>query len=301
MRRVLVTGGTGFIGRALCARLLERGCRLTVLTRDAGRSGLIEAEAIRYVEDLDEIPSDPKIDGVVNLAGESLNSGRWNAALKKTFIDSRVGTTRAVVHWASRQPEPPSIMVSGSAIGWYGHQGDTPLTEISEGRPGFSHELCEAWENAARTGEELGMRVVRLRIGIVLERDGGPLAEMLPAFRLGTGGPMGSGRQYWSWIHRGDLVRLIDFALDVPALHGAMNATAPHPVRQQEFARALGAALHRPAVVPLPSFAARMLLGEFADEVLLNGQRVLPEKALLSGFQFDYPELPGALADILSR
>ncbi len=299
MLRVLVTGGTGFIGQALCRSLLDKGCRLTVLTRDPGQPGLIDHPAIRYVASLDETAPEPAIEGVVNLAGEPLNSGRWTPRLKQLFIESRVGATNAVIHWAGRQQEPPRVLISASAIGWYGHQDDTPLTESSAARDGFSHRLCDRWEQAARAGEELGMRVVRLRIGIVLEADGGPLPQMLPAFRLGAGGPMGSGRQYWSWIHRKDLVRLIEFALDEPRLSGAVNATAPNPVRQRDFAAALGAVLHRPAVAPLPAFMARMMLGEFADEVLLHGQRVVPDKISRHGFEFDYPELRPALEDIL--
>lgn len=299
MRRVLITGGTGFIGTALCRYLLEKGYRLTVWTRDASQSGLIGHMAIRYVESLDDLPPDQHIDHVVNLAGLALNSGRWNERRKQAFIDSRVDTTNAVIDWARGRAEPPRVLISASAVGWYGHQDDEPLTESSVAVHGYSHRLCEQWEQAARRGDEIGMRVVCLRIGIVLGPGGGSLAEMLPAFRLGAGGPMGSGNQYWSWIHRGDLVRLIEFALDFPGLNGAVNATAPEPLPQKQFAKALGAVLGRPAFLPLPGFAARLLLGEFADEILLHGQRVVPEKALHHGFQFDFPKLDTALADIL--
>lgn len=299
MQRVLVTGGTGFIGKALCRHLLDMGYRLTVLTRDTGQPDLIDDRAIRYVANLDEIAPEQAIDAIVNLAGEPLNSGRWTPQLKQLFIDSRLDMTNALIERAGRQQEPPRVLISASAIGWYGHHDDTPLTESSAANDGYSHRLCELWEQAARAGEALGMRVVCLRIGIVLELDGGPLPEMLPAFRVGAGGPMGTGRQYWSWIHRKDLVRLIEFALDYPGLNGAVNATAPNPVPQREFAAALGAVLHRPAVAPLPGFMARLMLGEFADEVLLNGQRVVPEKATFHGFEFEFPELRPALEDIL--
>jgi len=299
MQHLLVTGGTGFIGTALCRHLLDRGYRLTILTRDTGQSGLIRHDAAAYVSSLDEIATDGATDGIINLAGQSLNSGRWNARLKQQFIDSRVDTTRAIVEWAGQQNPPPRTLISGSAIGWYGHHEDTPLTEDSVANDGFSHRLCQRWEQAAHAAEAFGMRVTCMRIGIVLESDGGPLREMLPAFRLGAGGPMGTGLQYWSWIHRKDLVRLIDFALGDPGLRGPVNATAPAPLPQREFARALGDALHRPARAPMPAFMARILLGEFADELLLRGQRVLPQKALNCGFRFEFPELPGALADIL--
>lgn len=301
MQRILVTGGTGFIGKALCRRLLERGYRLTVLTRDVGQGGLIDHMAIRYVAGLDEIGADQPIDSIVNLAGQALNSGRWNAQRKKEFVDSRVETTTAVVEWAGNQAQVPRVLISGSAIGWYGHRDDTTLTESSGAGDGYAHRLCEKWEQAARGAEALGMRVVCLRIGIVLESDGGPLPEMLPAARCGAGGPMGSGRQYWSWIHREDLIRLIEFALDYPGLNGPVNATAPTPVPQRVFAKTLGDVLHRPAFVPLPAFVARAILGEFADEVLLNGQRVIPEKAAYHGFEFGFPELQGALRDILDK
>ena len=299
MRHLLITGGTGFIGAALCRHATERGDRITVLTRDPDRPGLMRHDALRYVANLDAIPAADSVDAVVNLAGRSLNSGRWNAALKQDFIDSRVDTTRALVEWMGRRPAPPSTLISASAIGWYGHHDATPLTEASAAQDGFSHRLCAAWEAAAHEAEALGTRVVCLRIGIVLERDGGSLPALLPAFRLGAGGPLGSGKQYWSWIHRDDLVRLIEFALNKVSLDGPVNATAPEPLPQREFARILGRALHRPAFAPLPAFMARLLLGEFADELLLEGQRVLPEKALQSGFEFRHPTLAGALAQLL--
>jgi hypothetical protein len=299
MKHLLITGGTGFIGTALCRQLLQRGDRLTVLTRDPGQPGLIEHEAIRYVATLDAIAADATVDAIINLAGRSLNSGRWTASLKQDFIDSRVATTRALVNWMGRQANPAPIVISASAIGWYGHQDSSPLTETSTANDGYSHQLCAAWEGAARDAEAFGARVVCLRIGIVLESDGGSLPAMLPAFRLFAGGPLGSGKQYWSWIHRDDLVRLIEFALNDPNLSGPVNATAPKPLPQREFARTLGKAIHRPAYAPLPAFMARLMLGEFADELLLNGQRVLPECAVRRGFEFHFPTLAGALADIL--
>jgi uncharacterized protein (TIGR01777 family) len=192
------------------------------------------------------------------------------------------------------------VLISASAIGWYGHHDAKPLNETSTPNDGYSHRLCAAWEEAAREAEALGTRVVCLRIGIVLESDGGSLSAMLPAFRLGAGGPLGSGKQYWSWIHRLDLLRLIDFALRDENLSGAVNATAPEPLPQREFAKALGHALHRPSFAPLPAFMARLMLGEFADELLLNGQRVLPESAVRQGFEFRFPTLAGALAEILA-
>jgi len=299
MRKLLITGGTGFIGAALCRHLLDQGDQLTVLTRDPNQQGLIEHERIRYVDSMSQLATDEAIDAVVNLAGKPLNSGRWNAALKKEFLDSRVQMTQQVVRWMSLQDRPPPTLISASAIGWYGHHDDQPLTETSQASDGYSHTLCTAWEGAAREAESSGTRVVCLRIGIVLERDGGSLPELLPAFRLGGGGPLGSGTQYWSWIHRLDLLRLIDFVLRDTNINGAVNATAPEPMPQREFAKQLGRALHRPALLPLPAFMARLLLGEFADELLLNGQRVVPDKAVSNGFVFHFPDLPAALTDLL--
>ena len=300
MRHFLITGGTGFIGTALCRKLLQHGDRVTVLTRDPGQAGLIEHEAISYVATLDAIAADATFDAIINLAGRSLNSGRWTAALKQDFIDSRVATTRALVNWMGQQAKPAPTLISASAIGWYGHHDSTPLTETSTANDGYSHQLCAAWEGAARDAEAFGTRVVCLRIGIVLESDGGSLPAMLPAFRCGAGGPLGSGKQYWSWIHRADLIRLIEFALSNEKLFGPVNATAPQPLPQREFARVLGRALHRPAFAPLPAFMARLMLGEFADELLLNGQNVLPHVAVQSGFDFRYPTLADALTDIMS-
>jgi uncharacterized protein (TIGR01777 family) len=300
MRHLLITGGTGFIGTALCNHLLRQGDRLTVLTRDPEQAGLIEHETIRYVSTLNEIAAGESIDAVINLAGRSLNSGRWTTSLKEDFVASRVTTTRNLVAWMGRQGRPPSILISASAIGWYGHHDASPLTETSMANDGYSYRLCAAWEEAAREAEALGSRVVCLRIGIVLESDGGSLPAMLPAFRLGAGGPLGSGTQYWSWFHRLDLLRLIDFALREENLSGAVNATAPEPLPQREFAKALGHALHRPSFAPLPAFMARLMLGEFADELLLNGQRVMPESAVRQGFEFRFPTLAGALAEILA-
>jgi hypothetical protein len=299
MANYLITGGTGFIGSALATHLVSQQHRVWVLTRQTERVALSSAN-LTYVTELNQIPNDCDIDGIINLAGEPLNAKRWNTAFKKQLKASRVDTTLALVAWA-KQRKPPKVLISGSAIGWYGHQGDNPLTENSPARPCFAHKLCKAWEHAAETAKPEIERVVLLRTGIVLDKDGGPLAEMLLPFKLGMGGKMGSGEQVWSWIHRQDIVGLIDFILNNPSINGPINATAPNPCSQAAFAKILGKVLKRPTFMPMPAAMANLVLGGFAEEILLNGQAVYPAQAQHYGFTFQYPELPGALREILNR
>lgn len=289
---ILITGGTGFIGTALCPLLVESGHHLSVLTR---RRGMPDTPGIRWAGRLDEVDA---ADAVINLAGESLTAGRWNDARKRLFRESRIGTTRALVDWMAARAVPPRVLVSGSAIGYYGPRDNVPLDETAKHGGDFAAMLCRDWEAEAQRAETLGTRVCRLRTGIVLGRDGGALARMLPAFRMGMGGPLGNGRQWMSWIHRDDLVRLILWLLETPTVDGACNGTAPRPVTNADFARALGAALHRPARLPMPAPALRLMLGEMAS-LLLTGQRVLPIRAQAGRFRFRYPELDVALRDVL--
>jgi uncharacterized protein len=296
--QVLITGGSGFIGAALCRALLARGDAVTVLTRSATRARSRLPAAVRCVEDLAQaVPAD----AVVNLAGENLGDGRWSAARKQRFVDSRVQTTRRLIDWM-QTGQRPQVLVSGSAIGWYGARGDEELGEnASPGRPDeFSAQLCRAWEAEALQAEALGVRTCLLRIGIVLERDGGSLQQMLLPFRIGLGGVMGSGAQWMSWIHRDDLVGLILWLIDTPQAQGAYNGTAPQPVRHRAFVRTLARTLHRPAFMPLPAPALRLLLGEMAG-LVLEGQRVLPRRALRGGYAFRYPDLASALGAILGQ
>lgn len=296
---VLVTGGTGFVGRALCAALRARAHRVSVLSRDPAAARRLLAD-IRALGALDELRDDPP-DGIVNLAGENLASGRWSAARKRKFLDSRIGRTRELVQWLRSVPAP-QVLVSGSAIGWYGARGDEALDEQAAvgNADEFSVRLCQAWEAEAQQAQALGVRTCLLRTGIVLERDGGSLQQMLPPFRLGLGGPIGSGRQWMSWIHRADLVAMIVWLLETRTTSGIYNGTAPQPVRNREFVQALGRALRRPARVPMPGLALRLLIGEMAD-IILSGQRVLPLRACAQGYGFSYPNLDSALAAILSK
>jgi hypothetical protein len=239
------------------------------------------------------------MDAVVHLAGETI-AGRWTPEKKRKIYDSRVLGTRNLVEGLTRldAQEKPKVLVSASAVGYYGDRGDERLTEEAPPSEGFLSKVCQDWEREARRAEELGLRVVRLRFGIVLGPGGGALQTMLPLFKLGLGGPLGSGRQWWSWVHLDDVVGLITFALENEAFSGAVNATAPNPVRQREFARTLGRVLRRPAALPAPAFALRLALGEFAGELLASTQAI-PQKAQEMGYRFKYPELEGALRQIL--
>ncbi len=298
-RRVLVTGGTGFIGSRLVEALAAAGHQVTVLTRDRARARDLPAP-VRIVTSLDQIPPDDRIDAIVNLAGEPISNGPWTAAKKARIVESRRAVTAEVGRLIARLETRPLVMVSGSAIGWYGLRGDEPLDEEAGFAPCFSHDLCAAWEAAARAAAS-DVRLVLLRTGLVLGRDGGMLARMLASFEFGLGGPFGTGWQTMSWIHRDDLVRLIVRAIADRGLEGPVNATAPAPVSNRSFAHALGRALRRPALIPVPAAPLRLALGRFAEELLLGGQKVLPARALAAGFRFDYPELDAALAEITGR
>jgi uncharacterized protein len=297
-QRVLVTGATGFIGRRLTEALARAGHEVIVLVRDPAKAALVHPP-FRVVTHLDQIASDTAIDAVVNLAGEPTANGLWTRAKRRRILGSRLRVTQAVVRLIRRLEHRPAVLISGSAIGWYGAWGDETLTEFDGGKRCFSHRLCEAWECAARKAEKLGVRVVRLRIGLVLGTEGGMLGNMLAPFELGLGGPFGSGAQWMSWIERDDLVRLIAHVIANPKYVGAVNATAPVPVTNATFARELGRALRRPALLRMPAFLLHRLGGDLADELLLTGQRVLPDKADAHGFKFRHETLPGALAAML--
>ncbi len=292
-----MTGGTGFIGRYLSQQLIKQGYHVTVLTR-SGADISISTEHLAFVNSLADLQPRPWY-GVINLAGEPLNKTRWSPAQKAQIISSRVAITQDLNAWLRGLSAPPEVFISGSAVGWYGHWDDECLDEDSPSRAGFSNALCAAWETAAMAQADLAGRLCIVRLGIVLGNDGGSLPAMLLPAKLGLGGPMGDGRQWWSWIHLEDVVRSIKMLLENPQATGVFNLTAPHPVTQIEFARTLGRQLHRPALLPLPGFMAKLMLGEFAEEVLLKGQRVRPKRLLDSGFTFNHPDLPRALRDLL--
>lgn len=292
---VLITGGSGFIGRALCNELRRHGATATVLSRRPQQARL--PQGARAVGSLDGLVP---VDAVVNLAGENLAGGRWTAARKQAFRDSRLDTTRQLTDWIAAQPAArrPKVLVSASAIGYYGLGGERPLDESAPAGTGFAAELCRDWEAAALRAEPLGLRVCRLRIGVVLGHSGGALGKMLPAFRLGLGGRLGNGEQWMSWIRRNDLVRMIVWLLQTPSCRGVYNGTAPAPVTNAEFTATLAAALRRPALLPMPAPLLRLAMGEMA-ELVLQGHPVLPKRALAEGFEFHAPQLTVAFDELL--
>ena len=237
---------------------------------------------------------------VINLAGEPIAEKRWTAAQQQRILDSRVTATRSLVAAIGAAAAPPPVLVSGSAVGYYGRLGAEIATEETPAGSDFLAQVCERWEQEAMRAASARTRVTCLRTGIVLERDGGALPQMLPPFRFGVGGPLGSGRQYCPWIHRDDWIALVRWAIADAAAAGALNATAPHPVPNAEFARALGRAMHRPALMPAPAFALRLLLGEMANALLLSGQNAVPAKAARGGFRFRYERVDDALGALFT-
>ncbi len=294
----LITGGTGFIGRHLVDHLLGSGNEVNYLGRQ--RSQTLDSRAAFHLWNRGEEPSlnsVPRLDAVVHLAGEPV-AQRWTPQIKGAIYNSRVDGTRKLVEAIGRLRHKPSVLVSASAVGIYGDRGKEILTEESTPGKDFLADVCVAWEREALRARELGMRVVLVRIGIVLGRDGGALAKMLPPFRLGMGGPLGSGKQWMPWIALHDLVRLIVFAAEQEKAQGALNAVSPEPVTNAQFTEALGQALHRLAMVPIPRLALRVMMGEVANAMLAS-QRVVPERTLRTGFRFEGDEIGKTLRSIV--
>jgi len=292
----LVTGGTGFIGRRLVEALAAP--EVTVLTRHAVCAAL--PEEVRVVESLDEISASARFDVFVHLAGEPIAAGLWTAARREHIRASRPRVAERLLALLERLEVKPKAWINASAIGWYGLRGDECLDETAAPADCFSHHVCAAAEAAAVPASAHGVRVAQLRIGLVLAREGGLLARLLPTFKLGLGGPLGTGRQWMSWIERDDLVRLIAHVAADDSLSGIVNATAPNPVDNAAFMRALAQTCGRPGFLRVPRAPVTWLLGDFARELLFGGQRVVPQRALASGFEFRCPTLPEALAQALS-
>jgi uncharacterized protein (TIGR01777 family) len=296
--KIVVAGGTGFLGEPLVQRLVTRGDDVTVLTRnpqkvETGRAVQWDGRTQgAWSEDV------AAADVVINLAGENISEGRWTAERKRKLIDSRLHATNAIVEALRRLPSSTRTMINASAVGIYGDRGDEVLDESSPRGSGFLADLVEQWENAARAAESL-VRLVITRFGIVLASDGGALKKLLLPFKMGVGGPIGSGKQWMSWVDREDALRLVEWAIANPRARGVYNATTPEPLRNREFSHVLARALHRPAIVPTPPFALRLLFGEMADEALLAGQRAVPRRALDDGFSFQKPTLTDSLASQL--
>jgi NAD dependent epimerase/dehydratase family enzyme len=323
---ILITGGTGFIGTPLTQELRRTGHSVTVTTR----SQTAAKDKLTWTPP-DLIPPDviSTFDAIINLAGEPIAPQRWSKERKGRILSSRISATRALVESIKQIPlnppllkgetadiplfekegqgeifkrdrKVPKVLISASAIGYYGAHGDEFVTEDTPPADDFLAAVCKQWEAEAYKALDLGIRVVTIRIGGVLEADGGALSQMVIPFKLFLGGPIGSGRQWFSWIHRDDIIGIIKFALENKSISGPVNLTAPNPVTNKEFSRALGRALHRPSFFAVPGFVVQLTLGELGS-VLLTGQRVIPEKALKGGYQFKYPDVDGALRAIFHR
>jgi uncharacterized protein (TIGR01777 family) len=297
---ILLTGGTGLIGRALCSHWAQQGHQLTVWSRSPQQvPGLCGAQ-VRGIGQLEEL-GDVGLDAVVNLAGAPIADRPWARKRKTLLWASRISLTEQLLAWLKLREQKPQVLLSGSAVGWYGDGGER---ELHEDTPpvceDFAAQLCGAWEETAQRAEDLGIRVVLVRTGLVLAKDGGFLKRLLLPFKLGLGGPLGDGRQWMSWVHLADQVALIDFLLQQPQARGPYNACAPEPVRNADFARSLGHVLHRPAILPAPALLLRVGLGELSA-LLLGGQRALPLRLREAGFTFRFTDLDTALEDLLGR
>jgi uncharacterized protein (TIGR01777 family) len=302
---VAITGATGLIGTALAASCARDGLRVSALVRDTARGAERLPKATLHAWDgAAGPPPEAAFEGasvVVNLIGESISKGRWNEARMKRLRDSRVVATRALVDVLRGLPNRPRVLISASGVGFYGDRGDEILTEASEGGKGFAAELSRDWEAEAMKAAEIGMRVVLLRSGLVLSKEGGILRKILPPFRLGLGGKIGSGKQWMPWIHLDDEIGLIRQAMANDAVKGPLNLVAPEPVTNGEFVRTLGEALGRPTALTAPAFALRLAFGAMTDELLLASQRAMPVRTLETGYTFRHPLLREALGELVAK
>lgn len=294
--RFLITGGTGFIGSALCEHLLRCDHSITIQTRHPESVN----GNIAFIERLEDLNPSEVFDVVINLTGEPIANKRWSEGQKQKIINSRLETTEGLVEFFRRAEQKPELFISGSAIGFYGiGTSDEAIDEKGLGDSSFSSQLCQQWEASALQAKLLGIRTCLLRTGIVLGQGGGALAKMTLPFKLGLGGKIGSGNQWMPWIHLDDLVGMIDYCVHHPDISGPINGTAPNPVTNAEFTTALGGVVNRPTILPMPGFVVKLLMGKMGEELLLAGKKVIPLKAQQAGFQFKYEYLDDALSDIL--
>lgn len=302
-KRLLITGGSGFIGSYLVPVLLDQGYEVTVLTRDPDKTAKHFNHQVTTADydmaQLDLLNNAQGFDVVINLAGQGITDKRWTPNVKKQLRDSRLLTTRKLIGYFQHARKKPALFISGSAVGYYGLQRDQMLDEQATGDNSFASMLCANWELEAQQADVLGIRTCYLRTGIVLGKNGGALTKMLPAFKMCLGGPMGSGEQWMSWIHIDDLTGIIVTIINDAEIKGAVNATAPTPLTNKVFCSTLGRVLKRPAFIPIPAFILKLLLGEMAVELLLSGQRVIPNKILDAGYKFQFAKLDDALRDLV--
>ncbi|MDX1590271.1 MAG: TIGR01777 family oxidoreductase [Oleiphilaceae bacterium] len=300
-RHIVITGGTGFIGQKLCRALQQRGTQVSVYSRQDPEQVQSLCGPVRPLDRLSALPGLGRIDGVINLAGEGIADKRWTRARKQTLMDSRVALTQELVRHMNRCKEAPGVLISGSAVGYYGDQGEREVTEDTApaDNDDFAHRMCAEWETAALQAQDI-TRVCLSRTGLVVGRDGGFLQRMTLPFRMGLGGRIGHGHQYMPWIHRDDMVAGLLFLLDNGNTQGPYNLTAPHPVTNAGFTRTLGSVLHRPTLMPVPALALKAAMGEMSS-LLLGGQKALPARLLEAGFEFRYPTLEPALKEVFPQ
>ena len=297
---ILLTGGTGLIGRALCRFWAGKGYQLTVWSRRPDQVAQLCGQSVRGIARLDEL-GEERVDAIVNLAGAPIADRPWTRKRRLSLWDSRIGLTEQLLAWLTSRSQKPELMISGSAVGWYGDGGERELDESAQpAKEDFASQLCIAWEETAQRAEALGVRVVIVRTGLVLSNRGGFLQRLLLPFKLGMGGPIGNGRQWMPWIHVQDQIASIDFLLNHPGAQGPYNVCAPSAVRNREFAKTLASVLHRPAFMPMPALALKVLLGELSV-LLLGGQRARPSRLQEAGFTFRFTDLHAALDDLLGR
>ena len=297
---ILMTGATGFVGQQLVKLLSQNQDehKITIVTRNINHASTLLGPSHQYLDNLEKLEHLNEFDCIINLAGEPIVGKRWSNQQKQRICDSRWNITARLTYLIQQSETPPASFISASAIGFYGRQGNTPVDEDSQAHNEFSHQVCSEWEHLALKAQSQATRVCVLRIGIVLGKNGGALAKMLPPFKLGLGGPIGKGLHGVSWIHIDDLTALIQHLMLTDSANGIFNATSPNPVNHKQFAQSIGSSLNRPACIPTPVVALKLAMGEMAD-LIVEGQFVLPKRTLASGFNFKYPDLNPALDSIL--
>ena len=297
--KILIVGGSGFIGQQLCTHFAKNGIEVDILTRSLNNKKAFN-NLVNFITEL--TPEDGVYEVIINLAGEPLNKHRWNDEVKKNIYESRIKTTKKLIDFIANIESKPKLLISGSAIGFYGNNSDSIFTENSNyTNDGFTHKLCHDWETIANQASNYGVRVCIMRTGIVLYMNGGALKEMIPAFNLCFGGQLGDGKQWMSWIHMDDVVGAVEFLIQNESLNGPFNFTAPEAVTNKEFTNELASSLNRPCFLSIPDFMVEIIFGEMGKTLLLQGQRVIPDKLIKAGYKFKFPTLSNALKNILKR